>query len=77
MGNGFGGYENGNRRGFNAGDALHIVQIAILLITLGIGYEKLQETEQMVIGHTQVLNHIEHYLSSKDSHYWDDVNREK
>lgn len=62
---------NGNHsRSINTGDIIHIVQIAVLLMSLGIMYEKFQVTETQVQTHTNQLNNIEHYLSSKDPNYW-------
>lgn len=60
---------NGSR--WNLGDGLHVLQIAILLVSIGVAYEKFTESTTQVSIHTQQLNRIEHYLSSKDSKYWD------
>jgi hypothetical protein len=59
-----------NGRSWNLGDILHLVQIAVLLISIGIAYEKFDIFTSQVSVHTQQLNRIEHYLSSKDSEYW-------
>jgi hypothetical protein len=52
------------------GDILHLVQIAFLLVSLGVGYEKLQEAESLSQANNATLNRVEHYLSSKDPDYW-------
>jgi hypothetical protein len=57
-------------KGLNAGDFLHLVQIAILLVSLGIAYEKFDANAVVTGIHTQQLDRIERYLSSKDSDYW-------
>jgi hypothetical protein len=62
---------NGDGR-WNVGDFLHLLQIAMLLITIGAFYEKMSSSVDMMNTHSQQLNRIEHYLSGKDSHYWDD-----
>jgi hypothetical protein len=61
---------NGNGRRLNLGDALHIFQIAVLLVSLGIVYEKFDANALVTAIHTQQLDRIEHYLSSKDPNYW-------
>ena len=66
-----------NGRGWNLGDALHIVQIAVLLISIGIVYEKFDIFTAQVSIHTQQLNRIEHYLSSKDPDYWNKSRRDE
>lgn len=57
---------------FNFGDALHVIQIAILLMSLGIMYEKFQIVQETTEKHSNSLDRIEHYLSSKDKDYWKD-----
>jgi hypothetical protein len=57
---------------WNAGDFLHLLQIAMLLISIGAFYEKFTTAVDTMATHSQQLNRIEHYLSSKDSHYWDE-----
>lgn len=57
---------------WNMGDGLHLLQIAILLIAIGVAYEKFDENTKVTGTHTEQLNRIEHYLSSKDSRYWDE-----
>jgi hypothetical protein len=66
---------NGMR--WNLGDALHIFQIAILLIAIGIVYEKFDANAIVTGTHTEQLNRIEHYLSSKDPDYWDHSKRDE
>lgn len=59
---------NGTR--WNLGDILHVLQIAILLGSMGVVYQKFSDNQVQVSIHTQQLNRIEHYLSSKDRAYW-------
>jgi hypothetical protein len=59
--------------GINSGDLLHLLEIAVLLISVGVSFEKFQVTQDQVTEHTQQLNRIEHYLSSRDAHYWEIV----
>lgn len=58
------------RPSLNAGDLLHLVEIAVMLISIGIVYEKFDANALVTGVHTQQLNRIEHYLSSKDVEYW-------
>lgn len=58
------------KRFFNAGDWLHVVQIAILLGTLGVYYQKFVEINDSVNKHSNMLERVEHYLSSQDPQYW-------
>jgi hypothetical protein len=55
---------------FNLGDLLHIIQIAVLLVSIGIVYEKFDANAAVTATHTQQLDRIERYLSSEDSDYW-------
>ena len=57
-------------RTWNLGDLLHLVQIAVLLISIGIVYEKFDIFTAQVAVHTQQLDRIERYLSSNDPEYW-------
>jgi hypothetical protein len=59
-----------DRRSFNGGDLLHLVQVVVLIASLGASYEKFQEIQTSVETHNQQLNRIEHYLSSRDNTYW-------
>lgn len=59
-----------NGKNLNLGDVLHLAQIAVLLISIGIVYEKFDAFTLQVSTHTRQLNRIEHYLSSKDPEYW-------
>lgn len=61
---------NGDIKKLNIGDILHLLEIAVLLISIGISYEKFNEAASQVTEHSQALNRIEHYLSSKDAQYW-------
>lgn len=63
-------------RVFNIGDFLHVVQIGILLVSLGMIYEKFQQTLDLTGTHSRQLNRIEHYLSSKDPEYWKQTKEE-
>lgn len=54
----------------NLGDWLHIFQIVVLFISLGILYEKIDMSMQTTNAHTVKIDRIEHYLSSKDANYW-------
>lgn len=63
---------NGGGREWNLGDILHIVQIAVLFITIGIVYAKFDANNAVTTIHTQQLNRIEHYLSAHDPKYWDE-----
>lgn len=60
---------NGDQK-LNFGDWLHIVQIAVLIGSLGVFYQKIDSALHMVGAHAQQLQRIEHYLSSKDTNYW-------
>jgi len=62
---------NGDSK-WNMGDFLHLLQIAMLLVSIGAFYQKMSGAIDTMTTHSQQLNRIEHYLSSKDSHYWDE-----
>jgi len=55
---------------FNTGDVLHLLQIAVLLVCMGMAYQKLEASADQVNQHTRQLDRIEHYLSSHDPNYW-------
>ena len=57
-------------RGLNLGDVLHLIQIATLVFTIGIAYQKFDASAVITQTHTQQLDRIEHYLSSRDPEYW-------
>lgn len=57
-------------RKWNLGDALHLLEIAALLLSMGMTYQKFAEASAQVSIHTRQLDRIEHYLSSKDPSYW-------
>jgi hypothetical protein len=61
----------------NVGDVLHLVQIGVLLVSIGIAYEKFDANAAQVGVHTQQLNRIEHYLSAHDPHYWDESRKDQ
>lgn len=54
----------------NAGDILHLLEIAVLLISVGIGYARFDAAAEKVFEQGQRLERVEHYLSSKDPQYW-------
>jgi hypothetical protein len=54
----------------NFGDWLHLVQIAVLFMSLGMIFSEYRETAAQVRQHTEQLTRIEHYLSSRDPEYW-------
>jgi hypothetical protein len=58
------------RRRLNTSDVLHLVQIAVLLISVGVAYEKLDLAVQQSSRTADKIERIEHYLSSKDPEYW-------
>lgn len=64
------------KAGLNTGDILHIIQIAVLLISCGVGFAKLQTAETTVQNVADQLNRVEHYLSSHDAKYWQSVKQE-
>ena len=68
---------NGDKHEWSLGDLLHLVQIAVLLISIGIIYAKFDANTTVTGIHTQQLNRIEHYLSSRDSHYWDESKKDE
>lgn len=76
------------RLNLNLGDILHIAQIVALVVTICAAYYKLDENAalttakfdenaKVTAAHTQQLNRIEHYLSSKDSEYWNRSRRDE
>jgi hypothetical protein len=60
----------GNRRSFNRGDWLHLVQIAVMLFTMGIAWAKIQSAAEQSSRNAHTLERVEHYLSSRDPEYW-------
>ena len=54
----------------NVGDALHLIEIAVLLITLGMNYQRFLQIQSTSAQYGQAIIRIEHYLSSQDSQYW-------
>jgi hypothetical protein len=68
---------NGEGTKWNLGDVLHAFQIALLLLSLGVAYEKFDENTKVTATHTDQLNRIEHYLSSKDADYWNHSKRDE
>lgn len=61
---------NGKPITLNIGDWLHLLQIAVLFISLGFAWSRLDMAAAQVNHHTQQLDRIEHYLSSRDPNYW-------
>jgi hypothetical protein len=57
-------------RKFNFGDILHVLEIAVLLISIGIYWQRLELTMDREVEHGIKLDRIEHYLSSRDANYW-------
>ena len=57
-------------RQLNIGDVLHIIQIAVLIASIGVAYERFDQVREAVVTHTRQLDRVEHYLSSKDPEYW-------
>jgi hypothetical protein len=63
--------ENGDgSRKLNFGDLLHFLEVAVILISIGINFERFEAMAKTSEGHTQALDRIEHYLSSQDPKYW-------
>ena len=63
--------ENGNGgKRINFGDVVHLIEIATLFVSIGVTYQKFEQTMALVNTHAQSLDRIEHYLSTKDSKYW-------
>lgn len=62
--------EDRRKLGFNAGDFLHVIEIALVVFAMGKGYQELQEYGRLAQQSASKLDRIEHYLSSKDSAYW-------
>lgn len=60
---------NGDQK-ITLGNWLTILQIALLVGSVGVVYQKVDSALHAVASHTQQLQRIEHYLSSKDSNYW-------
>lgn len=58
--------------GLGTGDVLSMLQIAILIASLGVAWAKFQATQDQVTIHTHQLDRVEHYLSSHDPHYWNE-----
>ena len=54
----------------NIGDVLHLLEIAVLLMSIGVSYAKFTQAANAVEMHAAQLSRIEHYLSSKDPAYW-------
>jgi hypothetical protein len=69
--------EDRRDRVWSTGDTLHIIQIAVLLISIGIVYEKFDANSLVTAIHTQQLNRIEHYLSAHDPKYWDESKKDE
>lgn len=55
---------------FNSGDILHLLEVVVLLVGMGVAYDKLQTAADQVANHSRQLDRIEHYLSSRDPEYW-------
>ena len=59
-----------NRQRLNAGDWLHLLQILVLLVSVGVFYERVETAMKAVDHQGAELDRIEHYLSAKDADYW-------
>jgi len=68
---------NGDKYIWNLGDLLHLLQIAVLFISIGIVYAKFDANAVITNVHTQQLDRIEHYLSAHDSNYWRDSKKDE
>jgi hypothetical protein len=55
---------------WNVGDLAHVLEVAILLISIGANYARFVQIETDVAEHTRALQRIEHYLASRDAEYW-------
>ncbi len=62
--------EGNAKRGLNLGDVIHIVQILILVGSIGVAYERFDEASRKINELTDQVTRMEHYLSSKDGSYW-------
>jgi hypothetical protein len=60
----------GNKGKWNIGDFVHFLEVAALLISIGVNYGRFTQIEQEVGAHTRALARIEHYLTSQDKDYW-------
>lgn len=61
---------DGNSKRVTIGDVLHFLEIAVMLIAIGVNYGKFQQIAADVSNHGLALDRIEHYLSSQDQQYW-------
>jgi hypothetical protein len=59
------------RAALNTGDILHGIQIAVMLATLGVFYQQMNDGLAQIRNLEGQVVRIEHYLSSKDPHYWE------
>lgn len=57
--------------GFNWGDFLHAIEIFLLVLSLGMGYQRMQDGLEQIKQLQTTVTRIDHYLSSKDLRYWD------
>lgn len=58
-------------RTITSGDIIHIAEFVMMLVTLGMFIQTMKYTAAQVDKHTDQLNRIEHYLSSRDPEYWE------
>ncbi len=61
------------RAPFNWGDFLHLVQILLLVATLGTYYQQFRDAQQQLQSLSLTVQRVERYLSSHDRHYWDNL----
>jgi hypothetical protein len=61
---------SGEKLHLNTGDWLHLLQIGIMILSLGAAFERFRVMSENVDNHTDQLNRIERYLSSRDPEYW-------
>jgi len=64
------------RNSLSFGDLLHGIQIAVMLATLGIFYQQIQSGLEEIRNLKTQTTRIEHYLSSKDPHYWEHAEKQ-
>jgi len=56
---------------FNWGDFLHLVQILLLVATLGTYYQQFRDAQKNLEHLSTTVQWIQRYLSAHDRHYWD------
>lgn len=61
------------RRQWNIGDFVHFLEVAALLVSIGINYGRFTQIQIEVSAHNRTLTRIERYLSAQDPNYWPKV----